>query len=328
MMALFPKRVVAWERVDAAVEEALLTTGGRARRVVQSMIDLAGQGGSGGSGLSAADRAAIVAYRSRTDADEQAPTATNWGPRPSGFGCVVAVGASPAPADAGPLDLRIDRDAASYTEVVTTFSGADGSAWPAPWTVERVPAGGGASVSGGKGWLTTGSLGSSALEDQVAARYGGADYADVNVLLTFRHTTTAARPRLVLRSDVANLSAADGARVVFEAGVLQVHDVVAGTASIAAQATKSLTVGADYRLRVAAAGDQVQARVWPLADAEPASWDVTGTVTKTAPGYLGLVVAGTSSTTGAAQVVGFDDIEVTATASGGYGVNYGVSYGG
>ena len=44
-MAWVDKRVVAWERIDVAVEEALLRVGGRARRVVQSMIDLAVFGG-------------------------------------------------------------------------------------------------------------------------------------------------------------------------------------------------------------------------------------------------------------------------------------------
>ena len=46
-MAGFPFRVVVWERIDDAVESAVLKTG-KARHAIQSMIDLAGQGGGGG----------------------------------------------------------------------------------------------------------------------------------------------------------------------------------------------------------------------------------------------------------------------------------------
>lgn len=321
--------IVSRAFLPADVAEVLLTAGGTARRAVESVVDawLQSHGGGGGGGLSAEDRASLVAFRSRTDTSEQAPTATNWSARPAGFGCVVAVGSAPSPADAGPLDVRIDRDPSAWSSVVTTFSGQDGSAWPAPWTVERVPAGGGATVSGGKGYLTTGAAGSSSAADQVAARYGGSDYADVDVLLTFRHSTSAARPRLVLRSDTAALNGNTAARVTFGTDSLQVQDVVSGTATTVATAAKTLTVGADYRLRVTASAGTVQARVWALAESEPAGWDVTAEVAKTTAGYLGLVVAGTTSTTGAAQTVAFDDISVTATSSGGYGFDYGNHYG-
>ena len=58
-MAGLPFRVVVWERIDDAVEAAVLTTG-KARHAIQSMIDLAGQGGGGG-GLSGAAKTELVA---------------------------------------------------------------------------------------------------------------------------------------------------------------------------------------------------------------------------------------------------------------------------
>lgn len=326
-----------WRREDVVskrflpddVAEVLLTAGGTARRAVESIVDLWLQSHGGGGGLSDEDRASLVAARWRTDVDEQTPTATNWGPRPRGFAAVVAIGAAPDPSDAGALDWRRDRDANTVTDVTTTFSLADGASWPAPWVTERVPAGGGASVASGRGVVTTGSLGNSAFEDQAAIRYGSGQQTNTNVLLTFRHQSDAARPRFVLRSDVANLSANTAVRVGYDRTSLTISDIVAGTATVIATATKTLTVGADYRLRIDATGPVVKARVWPLADPEPSGWDVTAdTVAKTTAGYLGLVVAGTTATPSAAQVVQYDDITITATATGGYGLNYGNDYGG
>ena len=63
-MAGLPFRVVVWERIDDAVEAAVLTTG-KARHAIQSMIDLAVQGGGGG-GLSGAAKTELVAVRRRT----------------------------------------------------------------------------------------------------------------------------------------------------------------------------------------------------------------------------------------------------------------------
>lgn len=325
-----------WRREDIVsrrflpddMAEVALTAGSTFRRAVESIVDLWLQGHGGGGGLTDEDRASLVAARWRTDTDEQSPTATNWSPRPQGFSAVVAVGAAPAPADAGPLDWRQDRDANTVTDVTTTFSLVDGVSWPAPWITERVPAGGGASVAAGRGVVTTGSLGASAFEDQAAIRYGSGMQTNTNVLLTFRHQSDAARPRFVLRSDVANLGANTAVRVGYDRTSLTISDIVAGTATVIATAAKTLTVGADYRLRIDATGPTVKARVWPLADPEPTGWDVTAaTVAKTTAGYLGIVVAGTNATPGAAQVVQYDDITITATAAGGFGINYGAAFG-
>lgn len=47
------------------------------------------------------------ALRTRTAANEAAPTATNWSARPVGYSRVIAIGAAPAPSDAQPGDLHI-----------------------------------------------------------------------------------------------------------------------------------------------------------------------------------------------------------------------------
>ena len=272
-----------WRREDVIskrflpddVAEVLLTAGGTARRAVESIVDLWLQSHGGGGGLTDEDRASLVAARWRTDTDEQTPTATNWSPRPRGFSAVVAVGAAPAPADAGPLDWRQDRDANTVTDVTTTFSLADGASWPAPWITERVPAGGGASVAAGRGVVTTGSLGASAFEDQAAIRYGSGMQTNTNVLLTFRHQSDAARPRFVLRSDVANLGANTAVRVGYDRTSLTISDVVAGTATVIATAAKTLTVGDDYRLRIDATATTLTGRLVTTSGPLTDSWTIT-----------------------------------------------------
>lgn len=315
------KRVVVWERVDAAVSEALLTAGGQARRAVQSMIDLAVQPGSGGSDAS---RATSIGVRVRSDADEAAPTASNWGPRPSGYPVVIAVGAAPAPADAAPRDLLWSNVIGTSLDATTTFAQADGSAWPAPWTIERVPVGGGATVKSGMGVITTGQVGGYAAADYVAARRGEPSQ-DCDVLLTFRLDSTDVWPRLMLRSNTANLDPTDAGIVVglYPTG-LKLETVTNGTVTTVSAAAKTHTVASLWRARVKVSGNTVQARTWSLAVQEPAAWDIASAVTITAPGYGGIAVGGGNAA--AAQTCAVDDI-AWASGAAGYGSAYGASYG-
>ena len=322
MTVAFPFRVVVWERIDDAVESAVLTAGGKARRAIQSMIDLAVQGGGGG-GLSGAAKTELVAVRHRSAADEAAPTADNWGPRPSGYGAVLAIGARPAPADARAEDLHLLQPAAAPSTATTTFTVADGAAWPTPWVVERVPAGGGATVVSGMGRVTSGSAGGSATADTAAVRYGVAA-VDSDVLLTWRPITADPVAAYVARSDAASLAPQAGVIVEVTATALRLVEYTAGTPAVLASAPITAGTGVDYRLRVTVSEQTASARVWPAADPEPVDWGVTSAIQAT-QGYQGLTVG--SGATAAAQTVAFDDITITSNA-GGYGAAYGVAYGG
>ena len=321
MPSLYPHRIVAWDRADAAIEEALLTAGGRARHAVQSMIDLALQAGGGG-GLSGAAKTELVAVRRRAAADEAAPTAENWGPRPTGYGAVFAIGAYPAPADAGAGDLHFLPPPAASATNTTSFAAPDGAAWPVPWVVERVPAGGGSTVVGGMGRLTSGASGGSATSDTMAVRYG-APVVDSDMLLTWRAVTADPNAAYVARSDAASLAPTSGVAVQWTATSLRLVEFVSGTPTILATAPLTVTTGTDYRMRVQVTGQTVQARMWPPLDPEPTEWAVSATVAAT-NGYQGLTV--TSGTAPGAQTVAFDDITITQAASG-YGTAYGVAYG-
>lgn len=321
-MASFPFRVVVWERIDDAVQSAVLTAGGKARAAIQSMIDLSVQGGTGG-GLSGAAKTELVAVRRRSATSEAAPTADNWGARPTGYGLVIAVGARPAPADAPDGDLHILPPPAASSTATTTFTQADGSAWPTPWVVERVPAGGGATVTTGMGRLTSGSTGGSANTDAVAVRYG-TDVVDSDVLLTWRPVTADPVAAYVARSDSATLAPTTGVVVEVTRTALRLVEYSAGTPAVLATAALTTTVGTDYRLRIALSGQTAQARVWPAADAEPTEWGVSSPIAPT-NGYQGLTTS--SGSAAGAQTVAFDDITITSNA-GGYGAAYGVAYGG
>ena len=320
-MAGLPFRVVVWERIDDAVESAVLTTG-KARHAIQSMIDLAVQGGGGG-GLSGAAKTELVAVRRRTAAAEAAPSADNWGPRPTGYGAVIAIGARPAPADAQPEDLHMLAPPAAPSTATTTFTLPDGAAWPTPWVVERVPAGGGATIVSGMGRLTSGSVGGGSNADTAAVRYG-VDVVDSDVLLTWRRVTADPVAAYVARSDSATLAPQNGVVVEVTAATLRLVEYTAGTRTVLASSPIPSDTGVDYRLRISVSEQTASARVWDAADPEPVDWSVTGTV-EASVGYQGLIVG--SGAGAGAQTVAFDDITITSN-SGGYGAAYGVAYGG
>ena len=215
-MAGLPFRVVVWERIDDAVEYAVLKTG-KTRHAIQSMIDLAGQGGGG---LSGAAKTELVAVRRRTPAAEAAPSADNWGTRPTGYGAVIAIGARPAPADAHAEDLHFLAPPAAPSTSTTTFTLPDGAAWPTPWVVERVPAGGGTSIVSGMGRLTSGDTGGGSNADTAAVRYG-VDVVDSDVLLTWRRVTADPVAAYVARSDSATLAPQNGVAVEVTAATLR-----------------------------------------------------------------------------------------------------------
>ena len=74
--------------------------------------------------------AGVAAVRRRTPANEAAPTATNWEPRPAGYPLVIAVGAAPAPSDAPATDLHVTP--LTQTTAGTNFNGlSNGAPWPA-----------------------------------------------------------------------------------------------------------------------------------------------------------------------------------------------------
>ena len=254
--------------------------------------------------------ALVAAIRVRTPENEAAPTANNWQARPSGYPLVLNVGAPPAPADADPADLHVALTAGTGTETGgTTFAGlANGAAWPAPWVVGQSPTGGGVTVQGARGELKTGNtVGNYSSTDAASARHS-AQSANFTIVYTWQQVDNV-HCRFVLRCDSPTLDPQDGIIVSHHGSSLSMSQVAGWVYTSLGSAAKTWTKGVDYKVKITANGSTVQAKAWLASATEPAAWDVTATVTRTASGYLGFW-AGTDAAA-ASQRASYDAITVT-----------------
>ena len=252
--------------------------------------------------------AGVAAVRRRTPANEAAPTATNWEPRPAGYPLVIAVGAAPAPSDAPATDLHVTP--LTQTTAGTNFNGlSNGAAWPAPWVVSRLPTGGSATVQNGRGRLVTGNtMGNYNSSDGVAVRHSTLA-ANLDMTFTLNRGSDDSQAMLVARCDQPNLDPQNGLRLRFSGGTFSLNEVRDWTYTQLAKVTRATDAGTDYRLRVRINGSTVQARAWAATATEPTSWDINATTTQTAAGYFGLV-CGTGA---AAASVSMDVDDITIT---------------
>ena len=248
------------------------------------------------------------ALRTRTAANEAAPTDTNWSARPVGYSRVIAIGAAPAPSDAQPGDLHIIATTVAEAGETTTF-GTDQTGWPSPWTTGAIPAGGSISVSGGRGILTTAATtGNYSSNDEVSARHN-TQPANFTITYTFRHVNNV-YTRFVLRSETTNLNPPNGIVIGTHGSALAVEEVTNWSYTSLATAAKTWTTGVDYRVKVSASPTAVQAKAWEASAAEPAGWDVTASPTRTTGGYFGFTVR--PGATAAAYTASYDDITYVA----------------
>lgn len=254
----------------------------------------------------------VAGIRQRTTSDEQTPTAGNWQPRPAGYPLVVAVGAPPAPSDAQSGDLHVSLGSASTApEVGTTFTLPDGSPWPAPWTISKLPTGAVAQVTGNEGRLTTAATtGNYADTDALAARHQ-VQAANVDILFSIRLVASGVTPRFVVRSNNANLDPQNGVVIAMAGASITIAQVSNWTYTTIGTGAKGWTTGVDYRVRVSAQGTTVRVKQWLTSGTEPVGWDAIGTTSITATGHYGFWVAPGSAI--GAYTAAFDDIVVTAS---------------
>ena len=254
--------------------------------------------------------AALAGIRTRTPANEANPTATNWQARPAGFAVVVNVGALPAPVDAVAGDLHVPL-ASIPTTAGTTFTAADGSAWPAPWTVAKMPTGGVQQILSNEGRLTTGAaIGSYSSTDAIAMRHS-IQAANVDVTFTIRRITSDCSPSFVLRCDQANLDPQNGISIPMSGSNVKASQVVNWAYTDIATVAKAWTLATNFRVRVQATGTTIRVKQWPATGSEPATWDITGTTTVTASGYFGFSLS--PGATAGAYTAAYDDITVTTS---------------
>ena len=191
----------------------------------------------------------------------------------------------------------------------TTFAGiADGAAWPAPWAAGKVPATGSVTVQSEQGRLATGSaVGNYSSDDGTSARYT-TQAADFTATFTFRRVTSV-HVRFVARCNAQTLDPQDGVIVNVNGSSLALTQVANYTYTSIATTPKTWSKNVDYKVKVAMTGATVQAKSWLATDAEPGAWDVSGTTTRTASGYLGFWAG--CDAAAASQIAMFDDITIT-----------------
>ena len=197
----------------------------------------------------------------------------------------------------------------SGTPAGTTFAGiADGAAWPAPWAAGKVPATGSVTVQSEQGRLATGSaVGNYSSADGTSAGYT-TQAADFTATFTFRRVTSV-HVRFVARCNAQTLDPQDGVIVNLNGTSLALTQVANYNYTSIATTPKTWNTNVDYKVKVAMTGTTVQAKSWLATDAEPGAWDVSGTTTRTAAGYLGFWAG--CDAAAASQIALFDDITIT-----------------
>lgn len=197
----------------------------------------------------------------------------------------------------------------SGTPAGTTFTGiANGAAWPAPWTPGQMPSGASMTVQSEQGQLATGStVGNYSSADGASARYTS-QVADFTATFTFRRVGSV-HVRFVARCNAQTLDPQDGVIVNLNGTSLELTQVANYNYSSIATTPKTWSKNVDYKVKVAMTGATVQAKSWLATDAEPGAWDVSGTTTRTAAGYLGFWAG--CDAAAASQIALFDDITIT-----------------
>lgn len=190
-----------------------------------------------------------------------------------------------------------------------TFTGSNGSV-PSGWTVTGS---GTASIQSNAFRIVSPSSGT-----YVTERASRAGLANGDLLVDVTVSTLAENyPEILVRSSSATSYANGYAVVLLPAdSLLQISELTAGTRVVLGTgASFTYTAGATYRVRFRWQGSTLQAKIWPVAGSEPASWMVdTSDASVTAAGTLHL--ASTSGATAAARTTTWDNLVVTDLDAG------------
>ena len=201
-------------------------------------------------------------------------------------------------------DTSWPADPTDATAAATGFTGlADGAAWPAPWTQASYPAGSIRDVQGQAGRLVTATtLGIYNWDDASAIRLPD-EYANFEARFRLR-SYGQGYPRFVFRSGLPQLTHEN---CVYLAG--QINTSTPGTSfrvdeatnwnqTMLARTSGAWPTGEWVNVRVRAEGARVRMRRWDDGAAEPSTWPIDVTVTKTSPGYLGFIIGPAATATG------------------------------
>lgn len=194
-----------------------------------------------------------------------------------------------------------------------SWTGPDGTDWPAQWTLGKQPGGGGgATIVGNQGRLSTGTAGGFSGADAVSRRWVN-KAVDTEVLVRLTNRDVGGFPRLMFRHDASVFDGTSGYQLQINASTgYQWIRRVAGTSAVnlGSRVPFTLPTNASRWVRVRVIGSVLQARMWVDGADEPDSWPAGTDLIDdaiTAPGYLGLYLGGGSA---ASRSLDFDDLEV------------------
>lgn len=148
-------------------------------------------------------------------------------------------------------------------------------------------------MSGGSGRMSTGTSGGYVQDDMISVTCI-TQTADIDVRFDFMLPVTETPSlNVILRSDAQNLISGNCYSLDIRAGGLSIVEARSWNYATLASASKPLATQTWLSCRVAATGGLIRARIWPVGQAEPTSWDVStsyGYQKKT--GYWGFSVPG------------------------------------
>lgn len=201
----------------------------------------------------------------------------------------------------------------SGPDVSTSFAGlADGAPWPSPWVDASYPTGSIRDVQGEAGRLVTASaVGNFDWADASGIRLPD-QYADFEAKFKLR-SYAAGYPRFMFRSGGAPLLHMDGIYLAAQinnsdpATSFRCDETINWAQTMLARTSGAWPSGEWVNVRVRAEGTRVRMRRWDDGAAEPDSWGIDVTVTRTVPGYLGFIIGPAGAATGyRADVDDFD----------------------
>lgn len=195
-------------------------------------------------------------------------------------------------------------DPAGAPAATTGFTGlADGSSWPSPWTQASYPAGSIRDVQGQAGRLVTATaLGNYNWEDASAIRLDD-EYDNFEARFRLR-SYAAGYPRFMFRSSLPQLTHEHGIYLAAQTNSgspgtsFRVDETINWNQTMLARTTGAWPSGEWVNVRVRAEGTRVRARRWDDSAAEPSTWPIDVTVTKTTLGYLGFIIGPAATATG------------------------------
>jgi hypothetical protein len=208
--------------------------------------------------------------------------------------------------------LSVTTPAGSQVLRSESFSGADGSAWPAGWT-SSVGAGGVVDVQGGGGRLQSADVANSFGRSFLS---GVPAVADEELLTSYRwgQTSGLAYLNVWLRGsggwqNAYRPASGYGLQLVSSSGAVVVSKNVGGvTSTLRSEPAGSRVSTAKQWLRFRVVGQQVMFRTWSDGQPEPAAWTWSGTDSSvSAPGQLFVSVVRSSTNTGVKNVT-LDDL--------------------